>query len=53
MSEQERMMAAAVKLALPKMTDFDKGYLLAKIEEAADRAEKAEKEETRHESCRK
>ncbi len=47
MSEKEKALADTIKEALPKMTDFDKGYFLAKAESAM---EAAEKEEKRHES---
>lgn len=48
MSEKEQTLADTIKKALPKMSEFDKGYFLAKAESAMEMAEK--KEEERHES---
>ena len=45
MSEKEKKMAETIKKALPKMTDFDKGYFLAKAEAAMERREEKEAEE--------
>lgn len=39
MSEKEKSLAEVIKEAIPKMTDFDKGYFLAKAESAMERAE--------------
>lgn len=44
MSEKEKKMADTIKKALPKMTDFDKGYFLAKAESAMEEAMKKEAE---------
>lgn len=38
MSEQEKKMAEVIREGFPKLTEFDKGYFFAKIEEAAERA---------------
>lgn len=45
MSEQEKKMAEIIKEGLPKLSEFDKGYFLRALEEAAERDEKKEKEE--------
>lgn len=46
MSEQEKKMAEVIRDGFPKLTEFDKGYFLAKIEEAAERAnQKKEKKD--------
>lgn len=42
MSEQEKKMAEVIREGFPKLTEFDKGYFLAKIEEAAEKAQKKE-----------
>lgn len=38
MSEKEKALAEVIKEAIPKMTDFDKGYFLAKAESAMEKA---------------
>ena len=50
MSEQEQKMAEVIRDGFPKLTEFDKGYFFAKIEEAAEKAQK--KEEQNLESSR-
>lgn len=35
MSEIEKLIADTIKEAMPKMSDFDKGYLLGKVEQIA------------------
>lgn len=46
MSEMEKKIAETIKEAMPKMSDFDKGYILGKIEQiAADQAEHPAKKE--------
>lgn len=40
MSEKEQALADTIKKALPKMSDFDKGYFLAKAETAMETAGK-------------
>jgi hypothetical protein len=47
MSDKEKQIADAIKEAMPKMSDFDKGYLLGKVEQiAADHpAKSAEQDE--------
>ena len=51
MSEQEKKMAEVIREGFPQLSEFDKGYFLAKIEEAAERANQ-KKEEQEHESSR-
>lgn len=38
MSEQEKKMAEVIREGFPKLSEFEKGYFFAKIEEAAERA---------------
>lgn len=42
MSEQEKKMAEVIREGFPQLSEFDKGYFLAKIEEAAERVHKKE-----------
>ena len=35
MSEVEKKIAETIKKAMPEMSDFDKGYILGKIEQIA------------------
>lgn len=42
MSEQERKMAEVIREGFPQLSEFDKGYFLAKIEEAAEKAQRKE-----------
>jgi hypothetical protein len=42
MSEQEKKMAEVIREGFPQLSEFDKGYFLAKIEEAAEKAQKKE-----------
>lgn len=51
MSEQEKKMAEVIREGFPQLSEFDKGYFLAKIEEAAERANQ-KNEEQEHESSR-
>lgn len=44
MSEKEKQIVEKLKEAIPKMSDFDKGYILGKVESIADEVDK-EKEE--------
>lgn len=46
MSEKEKNVVEQLKKAIPKMSEFDKGYILGKTESMADEAEheKARKE---------
>lgn len=44
MSEKEKQIVEKLKEAIPKMSEFDKGYILGKVESMANEAEK-EKEE--------
>lgn len=45
MSEQEQKMAEVIRDGFPKLTEFDKGYFFAKIEEAAERANQKKEED--------
>lgn len=45
MSEQETKMAEVIREGFPKLTEFDKGYFFAKIEEAAERANQKKEED--------
>lgn len=45
MSEQEKKMAEVIREGFPQLSEFDKGYFLAKIEEAAEKAQKKEAED--------
>lgn len=36
MSEKERQVVEKLRDAIPKMSDFDKGYILGKVESMAD-----------------
>lgn len=42
MSEKEKQVVEKLKNAIPKMSDFDKGYILGKVESMAEQ----KKEET-------
>ena len=44
MSEKERQVVEKLKEAIPKMSDFDKGYILGKVESMADEKKNNEKE---------
>ena len=37
MSEKEKRVVEKLKEAIPKMSDFDKGYILGKVESIADK----------------
>lgn len=43
MSEKEKKVVEKLKEAIPKMSDFDKGYILGKVENMAE-TEKQKKE---------
>ena len=45
MSEKEKQVVEKLKEAIPKMSDFDKGYILGKVESMADE-KKGNKEES-------
>lgn len=45
MSEREKQVVEKLKEAIPKMSDFDKGYILGKVESMAEKKEKQEKKE--------
>lgn len=44
MSEKEKQVVEKLKEAIPQMSDFDKGYILGKVESMAEQ-KKEEKEE--------
>ena len=44
MSEKEKQVVEKLKEAIPKMSDFDKGYILGKVEGMADENKDNEKE---------
>lgn len=44
MSEKENKIIKSISEALPKMSDFDKGYLLGSAERMVSEKEKTEKE---------
>lgn len=44
MSEKEKNIVEKLKDAIPKMSDFDKGYILGKVENMAEQKEKKRKE---------
>ena len=44
MSEKEKQVVEKLKEAIPKMSDFDKGYILGKVEGMADEKKNNEKE---------
>lgn len=45
MSEQEKKMAEVIREGFPKLSEFNKGYFFAKIEEAAERANQKKEED--------
>lgn len=47
MSEKEKQVVEKLREAIPKMSDFDKGYILGKVESMA--SQKNEKDERNHE----
>lgn len=48
MSEKEKSIIAKIAQAVPKMSEFDKGYLLGKAETLADETVKRGKEDAEH-----
>ena len=44
MSEKEKQVVEKLKEAIPKMSDFDKGYILGKVESMAEEKKDNEKE---------
>lgn len=40
MSEKEKEIVEKLKEAIPKMSDFDKGYILGKVESMAEKSDK-------------
>ena len=45
MSEKEKKVVEKLKEAIPKMSDFDKGYILGKVENMAEREKKKKEKE--------
>lgn len=45
MSEKEKKIVERLKEALPKMSDFDKGYILGKVESLSPKKEENEAEQ--------
>lgn len=46
MSEKEKEIVEKLKEAIPKMSDFDKGYILGKVENMAEQNEQCEHTDT-------
>lgn len=42
MSEKEKQVVEKLKEAIPHMSDFDKGYILGKVENLAEQSKKKE-----------
>lgn len=42
MSEKEKQVVEKLKEAIPKMSDFDKGYILGKVENMAEQSKEKE-----------
>jgi hypothetical protein len=40
MSEKEKEVVEKLKEAIPKMSDFDKGYILGKVENMAEKSDR-------------
>ena len=45
MSEKEKKIVEKLREVIPKMSDFDKGYILGKVEGMADKKGKTEKKD--------
>ena len=45
MSEKEKKVVEKLKEAIPKMSDFDKGYILGKVENMAETEKKKKEKE--------
>lgn len=50
MSEKEKQVVEKLKEAIPKMSDFDKGYILGKVEGMAEQKKGEKKEESEGET---
>jgi hypothetical protein len=46
MSEREKEIVEKLKDAIPKMSDFDKGYILGKVENMAEQNQQSEHTDT-------
>lgn len=47
MSEKEKQIVEKLKDAIPKMSDFDKGYILGKVENMVENSAKKEVSESK------
>lgn len=47
MSEKEKQIVEKLKDAIPKMSDFDKGYILGKVENIVENSAKKEVSESK------
>lgn len=47
MSEKEKQVVEKLKEAIPKMSEFDKGYILGKVEGMSEQKKDNEKKRTR------
>ena len=47
MSEKEKQIVEKLKDAIPKMSDFDKGYILGQVENMAEKKEAEQKKPNR------
>lgn len=45
MSEKEKQVVEKLKEAIPKMSDFDKGYILGKVENMTEQSKEKEEKE--------
>ena len=52
MSEKEKAIVEKIKKAIPKMSEFDKGYFLGKVENLADEGKSKEEDKSREETKR-
>lgn len=50
MSEKEKAIVEKIKKAIPKMSEFDKGYFLGKVENLADEGKSNEEDRSREET---
>ena len=50
MSEKEKAIVEKIKKAIPKMSEFDKGYFLGKVENLADEGKSKEEDKSREET---
>ena len=50
MSEKEKAIVEKIKQAIPKMSEFDKGYFLGKVENIAKKKKSKEEDKSREET---